>query len=255
MTSFEDPRPNWPLRSAGQAAAGSFLIPFAVVFGAAWIRRRFEPGDDGWVMWWPFTGQQVAVVAFAGIALAVVLGVVVLLRRDGQWWPVVRWPWLIVTLFALALSAQALDSRVMVYADRIVTTGDGGPLRPGILTFDSAEWVEAHCHLIHQRRRPDIATLTYAVYFSDGQVAWLDQAHDRTRGDMLRWFHALEKLDRTALASVPHGPVGSTRSVQCIRTLRAELGETNFTAARRMLGISDGDFARRYAEPHEAFQR
>tara|TARA_R110002167_G_scaffold206514_6_gene410510 strand:- start:1038 stop:1838 length:801 start_codon:yes stop_codon:yes gene_type:complete len=254
MRRFEAPRLEWPPRTAGLVALASFLIPWGILAGFMWVRRQIEPGEEGLVMWWPFTGQQFAAIAFIGLALPVFLGLAVLLRRGAPWWPVVRWPWLIAAVFTVALAAQALNSRVMVYSDRIVTTGDGGSLRPGILRFDSANWVEVHCDLIRRKRQPYVATLAYAVHFDDGQVASLDLAHDRTRQGALRWFSAVEKLDRTVLATVPHRPASPTRSVECVRALRDQLGETNFTAARRMLGISDTDFARRYAEPHEAFQ-
>lgn len=243
--------------NAGLVVAVSLLIPMGGLLVADWLRRRLGPGDDAVLMWWPLSETPIEIAAWCGLAAGLVLGGLVLARRDGRWWSLVRWPWLVMALAVLAAAAVSLDSRVLVYADRVVVDGDAGQaLARGELRFADAERVEVRCAFIQRKRQSDIATLSYAVRFRDGGVAFLDEARDRSPDGALRWFDVLDRLDRASLGSIPHGAGGGGAGAPlCMRALRTELGEPRFTAARRMLGVTDADFARYYSEPHEAFRR
>ncbi|HVL40789.1 MAG TPA: hypothetical protein VM348_01450 [Brevundimonas sp.] len=236
--------------------AVSVGIPLCIVLGADWLRRQLDLTDKAAILSWPVTNVPLASWATVGLMLGVVQAIVVWGRGSRPWWPLARWPWLVLALGASASVVPSLDDHVQVYPDRIV--GLGAPASwsgEDGLRFEKAAGVEVGCLTIQRRHQPDIATLSYVVHFPGGQAVDLQNARSGGQRSANSWFEAVERLDRRALRSVPHGPNAPVHSVACIRALRAELGEPAFGAARRMLGISDADLIRYYAEPHEAFKR
>ncbi|HYC96331.1 hypothetical protein [Brevundimonas sp.] len=230
-------------------------IPLGIVVGADWLRRRLNFTDEAAILSWPVTNVPLAPWAAAGCVLGAVLAIVICVRGSRPWWPVVRWPWLFLALAAAAAVALSLGSHVRIYPDRIVASGVDGAPGEEVLRFETATQIEVGCALINYRRRSDIATLSYAVYFPRGEVVHLQDARSGGQAGARRWFEAVNKLDEQSLASIPHGPRAPAHSISCVRALRAELGEPAFSSARRMLGISGRDLSRYYAEPHEAFKR
>lgn len=236
------------------AAIMTVIFPVLVLLLASGLRRSFAPDDPAVLMWWADTLNDVTLRALA-IAVVAALGVsiAVLARPQIAWWKIARWVWGGSALLAVGAVALAARADVRVYADRIVVTAIDGSQSAVPLT--NAREVEVWCDVINRRRDADIATIGYVIHFQDGSVALRSAMHDKSPDAARAWFRTVEALDREVLAAVPHTRYGEGHDMICIRALRAELGETDFAAARRMLGINDTDFARYYAEPHEAWKR
>lgn len=242
------------LENAVLAAAMTAVFPLLVLMMASGVRRSFAPADPAVLMWWSdpfndaaFLGLGIAIVAGLGLAIAI------LARPAVAWWKIARWVWAGSVFLALVTFAFGVRAEVRVYANRIVTTTTSGARSS--VPMHAAEAVEVWCDLIGRRRNSDIPTIGYTIHFPDRKVALRSGMGDQTPAAARAWFRKVDTLDREVLAAVPHVRYGEAHDVNCVRALRGELGEADFLAARRMLGITDGDFRRRYAEPHEAWSR
>lgn len=240
---------------AGAVAAVSVLIPFLTPLAAKWVRWRIGPSDPQVLLWWPMSESHAALPMFAGVVAAVILGVGVLARGKAVLGRAV-WVWLVLAFAASASAFLSLDSSVRIYSDRVVVA-DGAAtkaLPAGTYPFDSADHVMARCRQVSRSRQSDYATMDYVVHFPD--VGWIafDDAREDGPGAARVWFRKLAQVDAKGLRQIPHEPAQEP-AVSCIRALRAELGEEDFANARRMMVLSDDDFERYYAEPHEAFKR
>jgi hypothetical protein len=251
--NWEAEKERW--RNAGLAAALTVILPLLLAFTAGRLRRSFGPRDPAVLLWWP--EEMTSLIAFA-IAASIVVGlgtgIVVLGCRTTAWWKVSLWPWAVMGLVMLAAVAASARAEVRVYADRIVISDEHGAR--DTLPMASAISVGVWCDVISRKRKADVATLDYAIHFPDRSVSLRPALGSVSRDAARIWFHKVEELDREVLSALPHQSAGSAgHDVGCIRALRRELGEPDFTAARRMLGLTEADLARYYAEPHEAWSR
>lgn len=251
--NWEAEKERW--RNAGLAAALTVILPVFLAFAVGSLRRSFGPRDPSMLLWWP---EEMTTLIAAAIAASIVLGlgtgIMVLARRDLTWWQVGRWSWAVAALLMLAAVAISARAEVRVYADRIVISDESGDRET--LPITSATGVGVGCEIISRKRKADVATLDYAIHFPDRSVSLRPALGSVSRDAARIWFHKVEELDREVLSALPHQSAGSAgHDVGCIRALRRELGEPDFTAARRMLGLTEADLARYYAEPHEAWSR
>jgi len=250
---WEAEKERW--RNAGLAAALTVILPLLLALAVGSLRRSFGPRDPSVLLWWP--EEMTTLIAFAISASIVVglgTGIMVLARRNMAWWKVGRWSWAVTVLVMLAAVAASARAEVRVYADRIVISDEHGARET--VPMASATGVGVWCDVIRRKRKADVATLDYAIHFPDRSVSLRPGLGSVSRDTARIWFHKIEALDREVLSALPHQSAGSAgHDVGCIRALRRELGEPDFTAARRMLGITEADLARYYAEPHEAWSR
>lgn len=240
---------------AGAVAAVSVLIPLLTPLAATWIRWRTGPSDPHVLLWWPVSESHAALPVFAGVVAAVILGVGVLARGKtvlGR----ALWVWLVLALASGVSAFLSLDSSVRIYSDRAIVSEGAATvaLAAGIYPFASADRVVARCRWITRGRQSDYATVDYGVHFPDGGWIAFDTAREETPAAARAWFRKLVGIDAKGFRQTPHEPAQAP-AVSCIRALRAELGEEDFAHARRMMVLSDDDFERYYAEPHEAFKR
>jgi hypothetical protein len=238
--------------NAGLAALVTVVTPVMAMMMAGSLRRSFSPDDPAVLLWWadPLNDATLAAMGMAGMG-AIVVAILILARPDIAWWKIARLFWAGAGLLGLAAIALSFRAEVRVYPDRIVTVAMDGS-RSAVSMGDAKE-IEVWCDVLGRRRSSDIPTIGYTIHFPDQSISLRSAMGGRSKGAARAWFHKVETLDREVLASVPHAPYGPAHDVTCVRSLRTELGEADFTAARRMLGITDADFARYYAEPHEAW--
>jgi len=238
--------------TAALAAAMTVVFPVIVLMMGGGLRRSFTPDDPEVLLWWADALNDVTVRA---LGIAVVAGLallIVILRRPNiAWWKIARWFWAGSALLALGTLVVSARAQVRVYADRIVTTDMAGAQLT--IPMNAAREIEVWCDVISRSRNSDIPTIGYAIHFPGRSIPLRSAMGDDSHEGARRWFRKVEALDREVLAAVPHAPYGTAHDMTCVRDLRAELGEADFVAARRMLGINDADFARYYAEPHEAW--
>lgn len=251
MVTAPSEREIW--RNAGVAAGLTVVIPVMVVTTTNSLRRVIGPLDPAVLLWWPqeISGGIILVMAVA-VVIALGTGITVLGRDTIPWSRLARWPWAGVALLALAAVAISARADVRIYADRIVTTEADGAR--SAIPMATATGVEVRCAVISRRKKSDIPTLEYAIRFPGRTISLQPAMGSVSHGTARDWFRKVEALDRQVLAAVPHVSSGAAHDVNCIRALRAELGDTDFAAARRMLGIADAEVARAYAEPHEAWK-
>jgi hypothetical protein len=240
--------------TAALAAIMTVVFPVIVLLMGERLRRSlFTPDDPEVLLWWADALNDVTVRA---LGIAVVAGLalmIVILRRPNiAWWKIARWFWAASALLALGAFALSARAQVRVYADRIVTTDMVGVQHA--IPMSAAREIEVWCSVISRSRNSDIPTIGYTIHFQGRSVLLRSAMGDDSHEGARRWFRKVEALDREVLAAVPHAPYGAAHDMTCVRDLRAELGEADFVAARRMLGINDADFARYYAEPHEAWK-
>jgi hypothetical protein len=244
-----------PWRDAGLAAFLTVVFPLWLAFGASGLRWLLKPRDPSVLLWWP--EQMTGLIAFA-IAASIVVGlgtgIMVLVRREVAWWKLARWSWAAALLLMLAAIAVSVRAEVRVYADRIVISDEFGSR--SAIPMSAAIAVEAACKLIRKGKRREVPILDYAIHFPDRSLSLRPALSSVSPDAAWTLFHKVEALDREVLSALPHQSAGSAgHDVVCIRGLRSQLGEPDFTAARRMLGITEADLARYYAEPHEAWSR
>lgn len=251
--NWEAEKERW--RNAGLAAALTLILPLLLAFTVGSLRRSFGPRDPAVLLWWPEEMTSlIAAALFASACVGIGTGIVVMGCRNVAWWKVARWPWAVMGLVMLAAVAASARAEVRVYADRIVISDEGGGRTA--IPMASATGVGVWCDVIRRKRKADIGTLDYAIHFPDRSVSLRPALGSVSRDTARIWFHKVEALDREVLSALPHQSAGSAgHDVGCIRALRRELGEPDFTAARRMLGLTEADLARYYAEPHEAWSR
>ena len=243
------------LRTASIVLAVSLSIPFATPLVAEWIRRRTGPGDPEVMLWWPASESHAIWPVLAGILVGLVFGAGALARGDTVFRRL-KWVWAGLAVLAGASALMSLDSSVRIMADRVVVADGAGTatLKPGAHLLANADQVVVRCRWIDRRRDSDYATVDYWVHFAGGSWVAFHDARPENPAAAREWFRTVVRLDRTALIQTPHA-MSTEPSVSCIRSLRVELGEEDFAKARRMMGLSDADFTRYYAEPHEAFRR
>lgn len=243
------------LRIAGLAVSVSILIPLAVPYIAEWIRFRVGPRDADVLLWWPVSESHAVWPILSGVLVGVVFGIGALARGNAALRRA-KWAWLALALLAVTSALLSLDASVRIHADRMVVARGAATeaVRPGTYFLGSADQVEARCVWISRRRDPDYATVDYWVHLP--AVGWIALGDTRPAGrDAAReWFRTLASMDEKAFGHAPHVAI-EDGGVRCIRALRAELGDEGFEDARRMMGLSEADFARYYAEPHEAWRR
>ncbi len=257
-SAFDQRRPQrlWErLRAAGVAVSVSILIPLAAPYVAEWIRHRVGPRDADVLLWWPVSESHALWPILAGVLVGVVFGIGALARGKAALRRA-KWAWLVLALLAATSALLSLDASVRIHADRMVVTEGAATeaVRPGTYYLASADQVEAQCVWVSRRRRSSYATVDYWVHLPT--VGWIALGDTRPAGREAarEWFTTLASIDEKAFAHAPHVAV-EEGGVRCIRALRAELGDEGFEAARRMMALSDADFARYYSEPHEAWRR
>lgn len=203
------------------------------------------------LLWWPTMAAHPFAVA-AGLVGAIVLGGLAAVR--GRAWPLVLWPWLGLFAVSTGLAIVSSNSSVRVFADRIEFSDETMDPARRTLRLKDAESVVVECREILRRRRENVFTVDYAIRFPGDR--WVDLGPGRRGGpdNARRWFAAVSRLEAEGLGRAPHPPEQDA-DPRCIRGLRAALGDEQFRVARRMIGLSDSDFARYYSEPHEAYNR
>ncbi|RZJ32309.1 MAG: hypothetical protein EON85_01525 [Brevundimonas sp.] len=238
--------------------SSTFSLPLFVPILCEMVRSLIGPGDPAVVLWWPETESVgMGLLFFIALPTALILGGIMLFREPGRWWRLVRWPWLALGVVVVAVVGTSLRSSVLIYPDRLVASGiDRQGYWEELYPFRTAERVEASCRLAGKRRGGARADIGYRVYFPYGDSFSLKPATAPDQPRSLQgWITAVSALDRGALSGADRVVPAEGPSVNCIRTLRTQLDEAEFRAALSLLDISDDEFVRKYAEPHETWRR